>query len=658
MWTTKLINSLNKGQYQVINDSKTPSGRVHVGSLRGVLIHDAVYRELQSQGLPGIYIYGVDDYDPMDGLPADAPDSVREHMGKPLCNTPAPQGSTATDMADHYISEFLQVFRELDVAAQVYRMRDVYRGGLFNEAIHTILTNSHKVRAIYESISGAKRPDHWHPFQVICEKCGKIGTTEVSAFDGEKVQYHCKPDLVTWASGCGHKGEISPFDGNGKLPWKLEWAAKWHEFGITIEGAGKDHCTKGGSRDVATRILREVFGEQPPLNIPYEFFLVQGAKMSSSKGVGSSARDMADFLPPEILRFLMVKTDPKKAVNFSTDGAYMLKTFNEHDRLLEGLTQGKANEEQISLLRVTEPNFSPDSPPSAYAPISFQLITSLLQIPHVDLRESLHARMGRALTPEENHHLEARIAAASYWLNHIAQEEDKFEIQDTLPQIASENSPAQDYFIVSLLGRLASGDWTEEALQSAIFDTARLTPLPAKQAFEAIYRLFLAKENGPRAGALLSYLEPEFVMERLACISYSPIFFIASTGIPVDAFIQQLEAGKFAGTIVEIVPEVYLCTASEASFDDKEKEKLGFCVLNILSQDKNRLFSTRMVVSQFAGYQTVDEICSQFESKVQIFHDHIVGSEISMSEVRVGEMAIEAEFGEEKLQLLWSAGKK
>jgi len=41
MWNEKLIEQLTGRQ--VVNDSKTPSGRVHVGSLRGVLIHDAIY---------------------------------------------------------------------------------------------------------------------------------------------------------------------------------------------------------------------------------------------------------------------------------------------------------------------------------------------------------------------------------------------------------------------------------------------------------------------------------------------------------------------------------------------------------------------------------------------------------------------------------------
>ncbi len=55
---------------QIINDSKTPSGRVHVGALRGVLIHDAIFRTLQANGIEARYLFGVDDYDPLDEIPA------------------------------------------------------------------------------------------------------------------------------------------------------------------------------------------------------------------------------------------------------------------------------------------------------------------------------------------------------------------------------------------------------------------------------------------------------------------------------------------------------------------------------------------------------------------------------------------------------------
>jgi len=49
------------------------------------------------------------------------------------------------------------------------------------------------------------------------------------------------------------------------LPWKLEWIAKWRKFPVTIEGAGKDHSTKGGSRDVSAACYRAVYGADEPL---------------------------------------------------------------------------------------------------------------------------------------------------------------------------------------------------------------------------------------------------------------------------------------------------------------------------------------------------------------------------------------------------------
>ena len=54
---------------QIINDSKTPSGRVHVGALRGVLIHDAIFRTLREKAIEARYVYGVDDFDPVDEIP-------------------------------------------------------------------------------------------------------------------------------------------------------------------------------------------------------------------------------------------------------------------------------------------------------------------------------------------------------------------------------------------------------------------------------------------------------------------------------------------------------------------------------------------------------------------------------------------------------------
>src|SRR5829696_29026 len=122
----------------IINDSKTPSGRVHVGALRGVLIHDAIFRTLREKGIAVRYLYGVDDFDPVDEIPKGEDAHFGEYIGRPLCDTPAPGGAPG-DMADFYMREFWEVFRELRVEVEPYRMRDIYRSGQFNEPIDIIL---------------------------------------------------------------------------------------------------------------------------------------------------------------------------------------------------------------------------------------------------------------------------------------------------------------------------------------------------------------------------------------------------------------------------------------------------------------------------------------------------------------------------------------
>jgi lysyl-tRNA synthetase class 1 len=505
---------------QTINDSKTPSGRVHVGALRGVVIHDAIFRTLKEHGVEARYLFGVDDFDPLDEIPAGKDEHFAQYLGQPLCNVPPPDGSTASDMAEHYITEFFEVFAELGVAAEKYRMRDIYRSGKFNEAIEAILGAAPTVRRVYKEVSNSDRPETWFPFQAICENCGRIGTTEVFAFDGGRVSYRCRPDMVKWARGCGHRGDVSPFDGRGKLPWKLEWVAKWLTFPVTIEGAGKDHSTKGGSRDVAAACLRAIFGKEPPVNVPYEFFLVGGAKMSSSRGVGASARDMANLLPPEVLRFLMIRTKPNSPVNFDVHEEGIVKLFNEFDRYQQRVASGVATPDERAVYKLSEPVAE-----EPYFAANFQLVSALVQLPHIDVAQQIEKRKGAPLTEREKRHLTQRIASAREWVEKYARDEEKTRLQTTLPTRAQELTETQRAFLHALADRLRDGAWEDELLQTKIFEAARMTPIEQGSAFKAIYRVLLDRDSGPKAGNLLAFLDRPFVIDRFRELPVDKIAF-------------------------------------------------------------------------------------------------------------------------------------
>ena len=535
---------------QIINDSKTPSGRVHVGALRGVLIHDAIFKTLKRREVEARYLFGVDDYDPLDEIPAGKGAHFEKYLGQPLCNVPPPDGSSAPDMAEHYMGEFWGVFEELGVKVEKYRMRDIYRSGRFNEAIDTILKNADVVRRVYKEVSNSDRPATWYPFQTVCEQCGRIGTTEVYAYDGSQVSYRCRPDLVKWAKGCGYEGKVSPFDGRGKLPWKLEWVAKWVTFPVNIEGAGKDHSTRGGSRDVAAACLNAIFKKNPPLNVPYEFFLVGGAKMSSSRGVGASARDMANLLPPEVLRFLMIRTKPNSPVNFDVHEEGIIKLFNEFDRYQSRVYHEKnATPDEAAVFKLAELESHGD-----FFQGNFQLVSALAQMPHLNPVLEISKRLGRELTAVELSALERRIRSVGVWVDLYAAEEEKTRLQEALPERAQELSAAQRAFLSKLSSALQTVAWEDDVLQATVFETARMTPIAQPLAFKGIYRVLLDKEAGPKAGNLFAYLDREFVCKRLLELPVDTEAFWRETSITEEDFAKwmQQQREKISGYTHEL----------------------------------------------------------------------------------------------------------
>ncbi len=536
-WADKLIGKLDKDQLHIINDSKTPSGRAHVGALRGVLIHDVMFRVLKEQGFNVRYTFGVDDYDPLDELPYGKDEHFRQYLGMPLCNVPPPPGSDASDMSDYYITEFFNVFKYLGVNAETYRLRDIYRSGEFDEPIDIILSNADTVREVYKKISGSERADTWYPFQVVCENCGRIGTTEVTGYDGKEVTYTCHPNMVKWAEGCGHQGKMSPFSGNGKLPWKVEWVAKWATRGITVEGAGKDHTTKGGSRDVASNCLKRIFNKKAPLNIPYEFFLVEGAKMSSSRGIGVSAGEMAEFLPPEILRFLLLRPQPNRPINFSPDEQSTIKLFNDYDRYRTQFFSGRPVSGDIKeVYQLSEIN-----PEHDYYVPNLQLLQALVQMPHINIVDEIRKRKEGELTDIELSHLNRRIESIKYWLEHYATDNERLQLQDTLPAEASSLSATQCAFLHLLAEQLPTDHWHADVLQSATFTAARLTPIKQSDAFQAIYKVLFGRDAGPKAGNLFEFMEPAFLQQRFTEVSYTQATFWLESSIDDAALKAFLE---------------------------------------------------------------------------------------------------------------------
>ncbi len=509
---------------QVVNDSKTPSGTVHVGSLRGPVILDVITRALRAAGHETTLLYGVDDLDAMDAQALLTPDAVERFMGVPLAHIPDQVADGHASYARHHAQTFIDLFADLGIHPdRYYWMSDIYPTGAMDPFIRTALDRAHVVRDLYRRVSSVQHPDTWHPILVICETCGKVGTTIVTKWDGERVFYECRTDLVTWAHGCGTSGWVAPFGGRAKLPWNLEWAAQWSLFGVTIEPCGKDLATAGGSRDRSDAVAREVFEREPPINVPYEFLNIRGRKMSTSRGRGAAAHEIVEVIPPDQLRALFIRPRPNHAIEFDPDGTDAIpRLFDEFDRLADATAgrevKGELPPGYASVFRYSlrDPDADLEAEASAFRP-SFAHLAFLAQVPGADIPALIAAEKGSALTGRERDVLDERLAAARGWLEAYAPERARMTVRETLPEEADVLDLDQRGFLVALAGAVTgdSGPSGGDAWQAAIFATASGLGLPAGRAFAALYLAFLGRPNGPRAGWLLASLDPAFVAGRL-----------------------------------------------------------------------------------------------------------------------------------------------
>ena len=523
----RFAKEIEAGEELMIRDEKTLSGRVHVGSLRGIVIHAFMKQMLDEAGIKCINKFELNDFDPMDDIPPDHAE-LKEHMGKPLFTVPSHEKGH-----ENYPSVFGDELQEtvapMNLPIEWTSLRPLYQEGKFNDLIKLALENAPKIRTIYKEVSGGTKPDDWCPLQVICEKCGKIGTTQVTSWDGTNVTYVCKPKLVEWAEGCGNEGTMDPFDGRAKLPWKVEWAAKWKVYGVHIEGCGKDHSAAGGSRQIAARVSEEVFDYPNPFDIPYEFFNIGGKKMSSSKGLGSAAKVIADLLPPHLLKLLMIRTVPNRPIDFDPEGKTMPNLFDEYDRLSDHFFKRhkEPDEDFARTFKLTQLDTTKD--PEDLYQMRFTVLSFVLQMPHLDLVEEAEklksaSSEGRGdpagrptpLSDNEREVLEQRAHYVKQWLDKLAPAEYKYQILDGPPSDLKLDDDQKN-----ALKKLAEAfadeslKWEGAAIHEKIHAVKEECGIAPKQLFQALYQIFLGRNSGPQVGWFLSTFKRKEVLDRL-----------------------------------------------------------------------------------------------------------------------------------------------
>ncbi len=505
----------------ILRDEKTLSGRPHVGSLRSFVMHAVLSDVLTSRGVENVFYYEINDTDAFDSVPAYVPVEWKEHLGKRLKDVPSPDGK-AENYAMYFADEYTKALVDSKYNAEFYVSSRRYEAGEYDKYIRLALDNKDKIREIYREVSGSEKQESWYPCQVICDGCGKISTTRVLNWDGEEVEYSCDAD-VKYTKGCGHGGKKSPFGGNATMPWKVEWAAKFCVVEVDLEGAGKDHYAAGGSRHVSNRICEEVFGHKHPFDVRHEFILMEGAKMSSSSGLGATAVELEQLLPTYIFRFMMIQKDVMKTINFNPEGDTVPVLFDQYDEVCADYFMGTEDVKEHKNRIFEFTHFYEDDLKhlNRFLP-RFSLISFYSQMPHVDIYQKVRDLKGADLSDEDKKEVDLRIEYAQKWLQTCGPEKYIFKIQEDTPSEAKNLTTEQKSILKSLSDYLLNNpEANGEEIQGFLHDKKNEMQMQPRDVFTAIYVSILGKDSGPKAGWLLEALDNKFLLERFADVAKS-----------------------------------------------------------------------------------------------------------------------------------------
>ncbi|MGH7157325.1 MAG: lysine--tRNA ligase [Candidatus Saccharimonadales bacterium] len=485
----------------LVSSGVSPSGVYHVGTLREVLTADAILLALRGRGRDARHVHNVDDLDPLRKIPSGVPAEFEKYFGMPLCDVPSPDGKAAS-WADYYLKDFVKSAKVLGLDMELWRSHKKYRTGFFVPAIEKVLDKIDVAKSVITDISGRQLDENWSPIQI--KEDDYLKSRRFISIDT-----HNK--LVLYEDKNGAEKQASYAKGDVKLYWRIDWPARWWLLGVDAEPFGRDHATKGGSYDTGVGLIKKVFGDKPPYPVPFNFINRTGQtkKMSKSSGDTLAISDMLEILPPEVLRYFVLRYAPDKQLFFDENEG-VVKLFDDFAALLAKPDMTAEDEQLIktSLGNIQESTIS--SIPFSHLVASYQAA-----LKDVDKTLDIIRRTEHQKSVDAQHDtIKKELKFIDNWLKNWAPDDVKFELAAKPPTDISEKERA---YLLALAKEIESApaDADGEWFHKAIYDLQEPTGLTPKQLFSSLYKALIAKQSGPRAGWFLSILPRDWLIKRL-----------------------------------------------------------------------------------------------------------------------------------------------
>ena len=506
------------------------SGIPHIGSMGDAVRAYGISLALKNLGYSSELIAFSDDLDGLRKVPAGLPKWLENHICKPVSTIPDPFGDCHDSYGQHMSSLLLE---GLDSAGIKYTFRSgtqTYKSGILTEQTHKILLNSKLIGDKIAESTGQQKYLKFLPYFPICEKCNRLYVANsIDYLENERaVTYSCTGNTIgkKLIQGCGHSGQVKIVSGNGKLAWKVEFAARWQAFDIKFEAFGKDIMD---SVKINDWISDEVLKFSHPLHAKYEMFLDKGGKkISKSAGNVLTPQMWLKYGSPESLLLLLYKRISGTR-HVGIDDIPLL--MDEYD-LFEDIFYGKTSEPNDSkLLKINGVyeyinHLRPAADDSSSIHIPYRILIQQANLFNNQIQNSeqlLNAIFDRLkkyrLVKAEDikkKDLINKITLATNWVRDIggmtggeaeaegSRADEKVEMSSIQKKVISE--------IRNQLSSLASNaarkrdnsktldDDLAQEVQTIIFNNAKGNNLQPKEIFKLLYKILINTEKGPRLG--------------------------------------------------------------------------------------------------------------------------------------------------------------
>ncbi len=536
---------------------KTPSGHIHIGILREIIICDALRRILIDKGKLIDFFLFLDDFDAAKRFPEYINKKFqKEHLGKPFALIPCPfDDCQCENYAKHFGNELISTFKEFGIKSKIIWTFDLYKTKVMQKKIKIALENTNKIKEILKkyiipTLDEIRRKEFlemqktWMPVMALCENCNKLQHKELDGTitPNRVLKYFNEKDEVYYeCTACGYKGNLSIYSGRLKLNWRVDWPAKWAIYKTTCEPAGKDHSVKGGAYDTGLEICREVFNFEGPIKLPYEWLRLGDKDMKTSKGIVFTSNKYLEIADPEIYRMLILRTNPMKHISFRIEELPQYYDYLERMENIYYSNEDAENDDELFFFKYLYPLIKVDKiRESKPIRISYKLLIFLAQLQNILSIDKLYEKVKSIINDEQ---FEKFVSLEDFrgllkrtlnWVNEIK------EILENEPNEKIRRSIANKISIFSIPKELdnkiiesldeeqikgirmlreyieINPDVNEDDVQNIIFKIAQEElSYPPKKMFEAIYKIILGKKFGPRLGPFIVLLDRNWILKRM-----------------------------------------------------------------------------------------------------------------------------------------------